>query len=428
MNPQQIRKIKKYGKKLLSLCVGEPLSPHKTSGNGHWDSCKAGEIQDKCRRAYRKKILDVLGDDANDWIFITRTLEDSTPNRFSWLEKTRQEILQHTHPDKKQVNWLEPQGGNLNPNKYLRSLIEQLANELLQVERDINEVKRETESQEKGEQVMDNNTKKGFIHQIAIKVQRLLTDYPIAKECFVKQLKVYKGYWKKYRKSPDDELPPIIEEKPEKSKKGLYEYDRKFKCYVLKDQTRLEPDPTQWEQDDKYPSYYAYLAVIYDLEKDGDAPFKLCEGILDKVAVWYIKHYLYDVWLYKDVWWYKNVVERLNMAFDFVEADIKERQGRAEKDENWHNDDFTEVRWNGKRYKFDKPQQALSVAYLWNNKRAREKSIGEAIGSEADNFRLIHIFRQSGKKAKMHPAWGTMIVADGKGIYALAESKKAQKK
>jgi len=57
----------------------------------------------------------------------------------------------------------------------------------------------------------------------------------------------------------------------------------------------------------------------------------------------------------------------------------------------------------------------ISIKYLWNSKRAREKSIGEAIGSEADNFRLTHVFRQKDKKIKMHPAWGTMIVPDGKG-------------
>jgi hypothetical protein len=145
MNPQQIRKIKEYAEKLLGLCIGEPLPPHKTSGNGHWESCErdaynAGEIQDKCRRAYRKKILDILGDDANDWIFITRTFENLKPQLFSRLDIMRQEILQHTHPDKKQVNWLEPQGGNLNPNKDLISLIKRLANELL----------RETEKKKKG--------------------------------------------------------------------------------------------------------------------------------------------------------------------------------------------------------------------------------------------------------------------------------------
>ena len=97
-------------------------------------------------------------------------------------------------------------------------------------------------------------------------------------------------------------------------------------------------------------------------------------------------------------------------------------------DDNWHNNDFTEVLWNGKKYKFNTPQQTLAVEYLWANKRAREKSIGEAIGSEADNFRLIHIFRQKRKKAKMHPAWGKMIIPDGKGVYALAEKKNPPKK
>jgi hypothetical protein len=155
MNPQQKSKIKEHAEKLLSLCVEEPFQPHKTSGNGHWesrerDAYKAGEMQDKCRRAYRKKILDILGDDANDWIFITRTFEDLKPKWFSRLDSMRQEILLHTHPDNRQVNWLEPQGCKLGPNKSLRSLIEQLANELHQVERDINEENGETESHENG--------------------------------------------------------------------------------------------------------------------------------------------------------------------------------------------------------------------------------------------------------------------------------------
>jgi len=104
--------------------------------------------------------------------------------------------------------------------------------------------------------------------------------------------------------------------------------------------------------------------------------------------------------------------------------------GKAEtKGENWHNEDFTKVRWDGKTYKFDTQQQTLAIKYLWENKRAREKNIGEVIGSSADNFRLFHIFRQKGKKkTKMHPAWGTMIVPDGKGVYALAEKKNPPKK
>ncbi len=129
----------------------------------------------------------------------------------------------------------------------------------------------------------------------------------------------------------------------------------------------------------------------------------------------------------------KKVRRRIRIALEHVKDDLVNEQAKKKPKEkngqskNWHNEDFTEVLWNGKQYKFDKPQQTLSVKYLWENKRGREKSIGEAIGSEADNFRLIHIFRQRSTKSKMHPAWGTMIIPDGKGIYALAERKKATK-
>lgn len=44
------------------------------------------------------------------------------------------------------------------------------------------------------------------------------------------------------------------------------------------------------------------------------------------------------------------------------------------------------------------------------------------IESANDYYRLRHTFRQKkGKESKMHSAWGTMIVKDGKGIYALNE-------
>jgi hypothetical protein len=128
-----------------------------------------------------------------------------------------------------------------------------------------------------------------------------------------------------------------------------------------------------------------------------------------------------------EVW--MQVVTYFQRVFDVVDglsdllAEEKDRQGK-----NWHNEDYTEVCWNGQKYKFDKLQQASAVEYLWRNRRAREKSIGEAIGSSADNFRLIHIFRQKGKKTGMHPAWGTMIIQDGRGVFALAERKDTPKK
>jgi hypothetical protein len=115
----------------------------------------------------------------------------------------------------------------------------------------------------------------------------------------------------------------------------------------------------------------------------------------------------------------KQKIEELAKTF----RQIIQENGGEEK--NWHNMDFSQVTWNGKKYKFNKPQQALSVMYLWENKSGREKSIGEAIGSDAENFRLIHVFRQ--KDETMHPAWGKMIIPDGKGIFTLSESNKKPK-
>ncbi len=171
----------------------------------------------------------------------------------------------------------------------------------------------------------------------------------------------------------------------------------------------------------KYPLRSCYPCILEAEAEDT----RLWEASVVELEAWFKRNeFCEDVWKYYRSTTGKDKLTQLDRALEHVRADKeKDRQ-----DENWHNDDFTEVLWNGKKYKFNKPQQALSVEYLWKNKRAREKSIGEAIGSEADNFRLIHTFRQHGKKTKMHPAWETMIVPDGKGIFALAECKKAPKK
>jgi hypothetical protein len=102
----------------------------------------------------------------------------------------------------------------------------------------------------------------------------------------------------------------------------------------------------------------------------------------------------------------------------------KEKATQKIKGENWHNKDFTEVVWDGQKYTFNKTQ-SLVVSYLWDNQRASEKTIGEQLESQNENYRLRHTFREKKKgKIKIHLAWGKMIVPDGKGIYALNKKTK----
>jgi hypothetical protein len=91
-----------------------------------------------------------------------------------------------------------------------------------------------------------------------------------------------------------------------------------------------------------------------------------------------------------------------------------------------HSADFTSVSWYGKSYQFTKTQ-ALCVKLLWEQcekdcPSLSEKTIGEAIGSESEAYRLIQTFRKDGKP---HPSWGIMIHKAGKGMYKL--SKPVQK-
>jgi hypothetical protein len=166
---------------------------------------------------------------------------------------------------------------------------------------------------------MKNAARRELIQQIAEQVRKLISRYPTARDRFIEQLKVHNDAWEKRWKSLDGELQPTGKQ-PDKDKKDAYEYDRGFKCWFPKDEAKLPPDPTRWELHDKYPSYYAALAVVYDSEEGKDALYKLCEGILDKKAAWFIKNDVYEVWLDE------KVEKRLHIALDWVKADIEERQ------------------------------------------------------------------------------------------------------
>jgi hypothetical protein len=95
--------------------------------------------------------------------------------------------------------------------------------------------------------------------------------------------------------------------------------------------------------------------------------------------------------------------------------------------ECYHNADFTEVNWYGRRFTFNIGNQAKSIESLWGEWEKdvmglHEKSIGEGIGSSSNKFRLAHHFKD-------HPAWGVMIHrADAKGCYRLHKPKASQKK
>lgn len=95
-----------------------------------------------------------------------------------------------------------------------------------------------------------------------------------------------------------------------------------------------------------------------------------------------------------------------------------------------HSEDYSSVVWFGKTYNFTKTQ-ALCVKHLWSEWEKSEglslseKTIGEKIGSAADNYKLKHTFRvKRNNKSCQHPAWEKMIVSSGKGLFCLKSSRK----
>ena len=141
MNQQQIIKIKEYSEKVLELRDGVAMPPLKLIQDGHdahWQACERNryeldEILYRLKRDCRKKFLALLGDDANDWVFIARTFEDKKPKWFLRLDGIRQTILGYTDPNKINEYRIEPQGSKFIPDEKLMAKIKEFHNELLYV-------------------------------------------------------------------------------------------------------------------------------------------------------------------------------------------------------------------------------------------------------------------------------------------------------
>ncbi|MBN2315938.1 MAG: hypothetical protein JXM79_18575 [Sedimentisphaerales bacterium] len=129
-------RIKEIGKKILQLREGEPLQPFKTSGSPRRESHERDAIanaenQAPAKRAYNERVKAVLGDNADDWLFIKRSFRDLYPEFYDELRDLRKDILDHTDLTGKHINWLEPREGHLGPDKNLKSKITLLVDELL---------------------------------------------------------------------------------------------------------------------------------------------------------------------------------------------------------------------------------------------------------------------------------------------------------
>jgi hypothetical protein len=91
----------------------------------------------------------------------------------------------------------------------------------------------------------------------------------------------------------------------------------------------------------------------------------------------------------------------------------------ADRPEALHSPDFRSVNWFGRPYRFSE-LQAACVRALWEaweqgTPELSQQTILEA--AESDQTRLDHVFRNRGRQP--HPAFGSMIVSTGQGVYRL---------
>lgn len=84
-----------------------------------------------------------------------------------------------------------------------------------------------------------------------------------------------------------------------------------------------------------------------------------------------------------------------------------------------HDPDYRRCVWHGETFRFT-PTQARCVAVLWQALREGTPELAQAtILREANSCQaaLREVFRQ--RRGGVHPAWGTMIVPQAKGVYRL---------
>lgn len=253
--------------------------------------------------------------------------------------------------------------------------------------------------------VTTDNDSKDFLLNIAQKVDTLDAQ-PVNMKRFKEQVRAFFTELQRAESQLKDKLKSKKKSRPENLEVPYYDVLLSLlslPCTLAAEELTefaSGPEKIKIPQETKLQADYTKLAIIHDKRSKGSTTPKINDNIWPQND-----SRIEDIWNeYKNKGTYGEGKSDIESTFERVKADLITSQKNIARDDNWHNDDFTQVIWNGKEYEFDRLQQALAIKYLWENKRAREKSIGEAIGSEADNFRLIHVFRQTGKKKKMHPA------------------------
>lgn len=158
---------------------------------------------------------------------------------------------------------------------------------------------------------------------------------------------------------------------------------------------------------------------------------------LDEIAAFLMKSYPFFTQAGLNTLTWYNILTSLRRIqgrrIRELQANLASKQEKGKKPSKLdyqHSEDYTSVAWFGERYQFTKTQ-ALCVKHLWaeweksEGLSLSEKTIGEKIGSAADNYKLKHTFRvKRNNKSRQHPAWGKMIVSSGKGMFCLKSSRK----
>jgi hypothetical protein len=160
---------------------------------------------------------------------------------------------------------------------------------------------------------------------------------------------------------------------------------------------------------------YVLLTIVHDKALKSRTTIKISEGICpaSKDESW-----CDEIWQeIKDNFVNPAREDQITPAFNRVEKDLEKKNPKRN-----HSEDFTSVVWDGIPFVFTKSQAAV-VKLLWceyekGTWTLSEKTIGEGIGSSANNYRIIHTF-DKGK----HPAWGTLIISGPKkGTFRIANT------
>ena len=157
---------------------------------------------------------------------------------------------------------------------------------------------------------------------IATEIEDIITEKPEAVRVFRENIVTYAKACEQYWESRCNEPQAYLDPTGKKQREG-YEYDKELEAWFPVNTQELLPDPTKWKMENKYPCYYATLALIYDIYKAKTAPYSIWPDCIEGLEKYHLVVGLMQRYLEGGIQPFTQ--GNLDSALKWVKSDLKER-------------------------------------------------------------------------------------------------------